>query len=192
MQVQAIIEAAAYCLHWRQPVRPAILLPMVMDDRELAWLVAQVRAAAESVMRRLDVRVQYDVGTMIEVPRAALLAGRLAPMVDFFSFGTNDLTQMACGISRDDSSSFLADYLRSGIFPADPFTRLDIDGVGQLVQMATRQGRVANPRLQCGVCGEQAGDPATIAFCETLGMDYVSCSPYRIPSARLAAARARL
>ncbi len=192
MQVQAIIEASAYCLHWGRAVRPAILLPMVMDDRELAWLVAQVRGAAEGVMRRLDVRVGYDVGTMIEVPRAALLAGRLAPMVDFFSFGTNDLTQMACGISRDDSASFLTDYLRSGVFSADPFVSLDVAGVGQLVEMAVEQGRAANPMLQFGLCGEQAGDAATIAFCDRLEIDYVSCSPYRIPAARLAAARARL
>ena len=192
MQVQAIVEAGVYCLHWGRPVRPAILLPMVMDDRELAWLVAQVRSAAEAVMRRLGVRLEYDLGTMIEVPRAALLAGRLAPMVDFFSFGTNDLTQMTCGISRDDSQDFLADYLRAGIFPADPFARLDMEGVGQLVQMAVQQGRAANPKLQCGLCGEQAGEAATIAFCEKLGMDYVSCSPYRIPAARLAAARCRL
>ena len=192
MQVQAIVEAGAYCLHWGRPVRPAILLPMVMDDRELAWLVTQVRSAADAVMRRLGVRLEYDVGTMIEVPRAALLAGRLAPMVDFFSFGTNDLTQMVCGISRDDCQGFLADYLRSDIFPADPFAKLDVEGVGQLVQMAVEQGRAANPKLQCGLCGEQAGEPSTIAFCERLGMDYVSCSPYRIPAARLAAARCRL
>ncbi|MEL6487741.1 MAG: putative PEP-binding protein, partial [Pseudomonadota bacterium] len=134
----------------------------------------------------------YLVGTMIELPRAALLAGEIAEEGEFFSFGTNDLTQTTLGVSRDDSAKFLAPYVDKGIFPRDPFVSIDIDGVGQLVEMAAESGRTTRPDIKLGICGEHGGDPASIAFCESVGLDYVSASPYRVPIARLAAAQAAL
>jgi len=136
--------------------------------------------------------VHYMIGTMIEVPRGAITADEVATEADFFSFGTNDLTQMGLGLSRDDSSRFMELYLKQGIFAADPFTTLDVEGVGALVEMACERGRLGRADIKLGICGEHGGDPATIAFCERVGLDYVSCSPYRVPIARLAAAQAAL
>ena len=135
------------------------------------------------------VKVPYLVGTMIEIPRAALMADEMAQVADFFSFGTNDLTQMTFGYSRDDAGMFLPEYVRQGILPSDPFQQLDQSGVGQLVEMAAAKGRRANPNLHLGICGEHGGDPSSVAFCHQVGLDYVSCSPFRVPIARLAAAQ---
>ena len=136
-----------------------------------------------------DMKVDYLVGTMIEIPRAALLADQMAEVADFFSFGTNDLTQMTFGYSRDDAGVFLPDYVRKGILPSDPFQQLDQTGVGQLVEMAAQKGRATNKDIHLGICGEHGGDPSSVAFCHKVGLDYVSCSPFRVPIARLAAAQ---
>jgi pyruvate,orthophosphate dikinase len=143
-------------------------------------------------MERAGITVRYLVGTMIELPRAALRAGEIAETAEFFSFGTNDLTQTVFGLSRDDAASFAGVYQRLGIFEHDPFVTLDVDGVGELVRLAVDRGRAARPGLKLGICGEHGGDPMSIAFCQAIGLDYVSCSPYRIPIARLAAAQAAL
>ena len=140
-------------------------------------------------MEEMDQKVDYLVGTMIEIPRAALMADRMAEVADFFSFGTNDLTQMTFGYSRDDAGSFLPEYIRQGILVSDPFQQLDQTGVGQLVEMACVKGRQTNPDLHLGICGEHGGDPSSVAFCHKIGLDYVSCSPFRVPIARLAAAQ---
>ena len=147
---------------------------------------------AEAVARETGVAVPYDIGTMIELPRAALLAGDIAKSAEFFSFGTNDLTQTTLGVSRDDAASFLGTYTTRGILPADPFVTLDQQGVGELVRIAAERGRATRKDIKLGICGEHGGDPASIAFCETVGLDYVSCSPFRVPIARLAAAQAAL
>src|ERR1700750_357751 len=144
------------------------------------------------VMQRSGVAVKYLVGTMIELPRAALLAGDIAQTAEFFSFGTNDLTQTVFGLSRDDAASFIGAYQKLGIFEHDPFVTLDVRGVGELVRIAAERGRAARPGLKLGICGEHGGDPASIAFCHEVELDYVSCSPYRVPIARLAAAQAAL
>jgi pyruvate,orthophosphate dikinase len=144
------------------------------------------------VAKESGVTVPYHVGTMIELPRAALLAADIAKTAEFFSFGTNDLTQTTLGISRDDAASFLGSYTQKGILPSDPFVTLDQDGVGELVRIATERGRATRPDIKLGICGEHGGDPASIAFCEKIGLDYVSCSPFRVPIARLAAAQAAL
>ena len=147
---------------------------------------------AARVFAECDTRLDYLVGTMIELPRAALMAGEIAEQAHFFSFGTNDLTQTTLGVSRDDAGRFLAAYVDKGIYARDPFVSLDIEGVGQLVRMAVERGRAARPDLKLGICGEHGGDPASIAFCEEVGLDYVSASPFRVPIARLAAAQAAL
>ena len=147
---------------------------------------------AEAVAKETGVTVPYSVGTMIELPRAALKAGDIAKTAEFFSFGTNDLTQTTLGISRDDAASFLGPYTAKGILAADPFVTLDQEGVGELVSIAAERGRATRPAIKLGICGEHGGDPASIAFCETQGLDYVSCSPFRVPIARLAAAQAAL
>ena len=147
---------------------------------------------AELVAKETGVSVPYQIGTMIELPRAALRAGDIAKTAEFFSFGTNDLTQTTLGISRDDAASFLGPYTAKGILPADPFVTIDVDGVGELVRMAVERGRATRPGIKLGICGEHGGDPASIAFCESVGLDYVSCSPFRVPIARLAAAQAAL
>ena len=149
------------------------------------------RAAAE-VMQKTGVTIRYLVGTMIELPRAALLAGEIAESAEFFSFGTNDLTQTVYGISRDDSASFIGAYQKAGIFTNDPFVSLDTTGVGEMIKIAAERGRATRPDIKLGICGEHGGDPASIHFCREVGLDYVSCSPYRVPIARLAAAQAEL
>jgi pyruvate,orthophosphate dikinase len=147
---------------------------------------------AATVAAEMRASVKYQVGTMIELPRAALMAGEIAAAAEFFSFGTNDLTQTAFGISRDDAASFLGIYTSKGILPGDPFVSIDRDGVGELVRIATERGRKVRPNIKLGICGEHGGDPASVAFCHEVGLDYVSCSPFRVPIARLAAAQAAL
>ncbi len=190
MQARAIFEAAlAVADETGETVIPEIMIPLVGSKRELEILKARIDAIADDL--GVD-DAAYIVGTMIELPRAALLAGEIAEEAAFFSFGTNDLTQTTYGLSRDDSASFLEDYIRAGVFERDPFVTLDRDGVGQLVQLAAERGRETRPDIKLGICGEHGGDPASVAFCEDVGLDYVSCSPYRVPIARLAAAQAVL
>jgi pyruvate, orthophosphate dikinase len=193
MQARAIFEAAlAIVAEGGAAPVPEIMIPLVGSKRELEITRAQVDRMAEQVFAAAGQRIEYQVGTMIELPRAALLADRIAIDADFFSFGTNDLTQTAFGLSRDDAGKFLPKYVESGIFEKDPFVSLDRDGVGLLVQIAVEKGRATKPKLKLGICGEHGGDPASIAFCQEVGLDYVSCSPYRVPVARLAAAQAAL
>jgi pyruvate,orthophosphate dikinase len=193
MQVRAIIEAACICARERVDVRPKIMIPLVAHDNELAVEQALLDAEARAVMDEQKTRVRYQFGTMIEIPRAALVAGRIARYAQFFSFGTNDLTQTTFGISRDDAEAgFLREYVERKILPANPFATIDRDGVGELMRIAVERGRSARAGLDIGICGEHGGDPATIAFCHEIGLDYVSCSPYRVPVARLAAAHAAL
>jgi pyruvate,orthophosphate dikinase len=168
------------------------MIPLVGIRKELDILKAVIDRVADEVMKKHGVQLDYMVGTMIELPRAALRAGDIAQTAEFFSFGTNDLTQTTFGISRDDAGSFLPDYQRAGILEQDPFVTLDTEGVGELVRIAAERGRAVRPDLKLGICGEHGGDPASVLFCETVGLDYVSCSPYRVPIARLAAAQAAL
>ena len=192
MQARAIFEAAAAVIAEGKRVLPEIMIPLVGGPEELSRQRAVVEEAAAEVMRRLDVTIPHTIGTMIETPRAAVLAGEIAEHADFFSFGTNDLTQMTFGYSRDDSGRFLPEYVRTGILPSDPFVSIDVPGVGALVRRATFAGRKQKPGLKVGVCGEHGGDPDSIELFEDIGLDYVSCSPFRVPLARLAAARAAL
>ncbi|MXO73846.1 pyruvate, phosphate dikinase [Altererythrobacter aerius] len=193
MQARAIYEAACDVADegGAAPV-PEIMVPLVATRRELAILRALIDRVAEAVFAERGQRLEYLVGTMIELPRAALMAGDIAHEARFFSFGTNDLTQTALGVSRDDAGRFLSQYVEQGIFPRDPFVSLDVDGVGELVRIAAERGRGSVPGLKLGICGEHGGDPASIAFCQEVGLDYVSASPYRVPIARLAAAQAAL
>jgi pyruvate, orthophosphate dikinase len=193
MQARAIFEAAVEAAAATgAPVRPEIMVPLVMTPMEFDIVKGRVDAMASAVATERQAELSYDVGTMIELPRAALLAGEIARSAEFFSFGTNDLTQTTLGISRDDAASFLGTYTAKGILAADPFVTLDQDGVGELVRLAAARGREARPGIKLGICGEHGGDPASVAFCERTGLDYVSCSPYRLPIARLAAAQAAL
>ena len=193
MQARAIFEGAVQAgKKTGQPVTAEIMVPLVMTRAELDLTKARIVAMAEAVAKETGVTVPYQVGTMIELPRAALLAGEIAQTAEFFSFGTNDLTQTALGISRDDAASFLGPYTAKGILPHDPFVTLDQEGVGELVRIAAERGRKTRPDIKLGICGEHGGDPASIAFCERTGLDYVSCSPFRVPIARLAAAQAAL
>ncbi len=192
MQARAIFEAARDCAKSGIVVRPEIMIPLVADVAELARQKATVEKIARNVFGSEDVVVDYEIGTMIELPRAALTAGEIAREATFFSFGTNDLTQTTYGLSRDDSGRFLPLYVEQGIFPADPFITIDRDGVGRLIQIAHEAGRATRPDLKVGICGEHGGDPDSVAFCDECGLDYVSCSPYRVPVARLAAAQSAL
>jgi len=193
MQVRALLEAACEVMtDHGEAIVPEIMMPLVATRRELEILRALVVRVAEAVFAERGMRLDYQVGTMIELPRAALMAGEIAEVGEFFSFGTNDLTQMALGLSRDDSGRFLREYVEQGIFARDPFVSLDVDGVGQLIEIAAKRGRETRPAIKLGICGEHGGEPASIAFCETVGLDYVSASPYRVPIARLAAAQAAL
>jgi pyruvate,orthophosphate dikinase len=192
MQTRAILEAACKLTKEGLKVVPEIMIPLVGDVRELKDQKAVVTRVAEEVMKEQKVRVKYLVGTMIEVPRGAVTADEVAREADFFSFGTNDLTQLTYGFSRDDIGKFLGAYQDRRILAKDPFASLDIEGVGQLVEMGTRKGRQTKPDLKVGVCGEHGGDPSSIHFFDKVGFDYVSCSPYRVPVARLAAAQAAL
>ena len=191
-QARAIFEAALdIAAHGDAPV-PEIMIPLVATKRELDLMKAVVDKAAKTVFAERGASVDYLVGTMIELPRAALKAGEIAESGEFFSFGTNDLTQTTLGVSRDDAARFLGAYVEQGIYARDPFVSLDVDGVGELVELAVERGRATRPDIKLGICGEHGGDPSSIAFCESVGLDYVSASPYRVPIARLAAAQAAL
>jgi len=193
MQAIAIFEAAAAVTQETgESPEPEVMIPLIATRREFDILKEIVDRVAGDVMAKSGVRLPYTVGTMIELPRAALLAGEIAKSAEFFSFGTNDLTQTVYGLSRDDAASFIGSYTKLGIFPQDPFVSLDPEGVGELVRIAAERGRATRPDLKLGICGEHGGDPASIAFCREVGLDYVSCSPYRVPIARLAAAQAEL
>ena len=193
MQTRAILEAAIEAAKATgKPVEPEIMVPLVAGRKELAFVKATIDEVAEAVMAEKETRIAYTVGTMIELPRAALRASDIAEEADFFSFGTNDLTQTTFGISRDDAGQFLGTYEKLGVIEKDPFITLDQDGVGELVKLASERGRQVKDGLKLGICGEHGGDPASINFCEGIGLDYVSCSPFRVPIARLAAAQAVL
>lgn len=191
MQAQAIFEAAVEASkELGKQVEPEVMVPLIDTKKELDMMKAIIVKKAEEVMEKADVKFNYMVGTMIEMPRAALTADKVAETAEFFSFGTNDLTQTTLGMSRDDAGSFLPNYVAKGIFAKDPFKSIDEEGVGQLVQMAVEKGRKTRPNIKLGICGEHGGDPATIDFCHRVGLTYVSCSPFRVPIARLAAAQA--
>jgi pyruvate,orthophosphate dikinase len=192
IQVRAIFEAACELAKKGVKVYPEVMIPIVMHINEFIPLEEMTRKVAEEIMTRTKTKVKYHVGTMIELPRAALTAGEIATRAEFFSFGTNDLTQTTLGVSRDDAGRFLREYVEKKILPEDPFVTIDQDGVGQLIKMAVENGRKANKHLHVGICGEHGGDPESVIFCHNVGLDYVSCSPYRVPIARLAAAHAVL
>jgi pyruvate,orthophosphate dikinase len=197
MQVRAIFEAAVAVAREGGPDAPGapvpeVMVPLVATRAELQIIKALIDRTAEAVFAELGARVDYLVGTMIELPRAALRAAEIAGEAEFFSFGTNDLTQTTLGVSRDDAGRFLTEYVEKGIFERDPFVSIDEEGVGELIALAAERGRGARPGLKLGICGEHGGDPSSIAFCEKVGLDYVSASPYRVPIARLAAAQAAL
>jgi pyruvate,orthophosphate dikinase len=190
MQARAIFEAACEVTAKGGTVIPEVMIPLVGTVQELANQAAIVRSVAEQTMKKQGVTLKYLVGTMIEVPRAAVTAERIAREAEFFSFGTNDLTQMAFGFSRDDAGKFLPEYVQKKILAHDPFVSIDEDGVGALMELAVKGGRKARAKLKLGICGEHGGDPASVEFCHRAGLDYVSCSPFRVPIARLAAAQA--
>jgi pyruvate,orthophosphate dikinase len=193
MQARAIFEAAvAAAKRTGAPVVPEVMVPLIATKAEFDLVKARIDAMAQAVAAETGGKLEYQVGTMIELPRAALKAGEIAETAEFFSYGTNDLTQTTYGISRDDAASFLGIYTANGILPNDPFVSIDQDGVGELVRIATERGRKVRPKLKLGICGEHGGDPASVAFCHEVGLDYVSCSPFRVPIARLAAAQAAL
>ncbi|RKY07654.1 MAG: pyruvate, phosphate dikinase, partial [Planctomycetota bacterium] len=192
MQARAIIEAAIAVRRQRKIVLPEIMIPLVGSVEELKFVKTEILDEIEQVFKEKKTRIRFLVGTMIEVPRAALTADEIATEAEFFSFGTNDLTQMAMGFSRDDAGKFLGEYVEHGIYATDPFQSLDQTGVGKLVSIGIDLGRMARKKLKVGICGEHGGDPASIDFCHRAGMDYVSCSPFRVPIARLAAAQAAI
>jgi pyruvate,orthophosphate dikinase len=193
MQARAIFEGAlAVAKETGKAPHPEVMIPLVGTRKELEITRAQVEKVAAAVFKEAGRTIEYSIGTMIELPRAVLVADRIAEVADFFSFGTNDLTQTVFGLSRDDAGKFLPQYVEAGILPKDPFVSVDIDGVGAMMRIGAEKGRAAKPDLKLGICGEHGGDPSSIAFCEKIGLDYVSCSPYRVPVARLAAAHAAL
>jgi pyruvate,orthophosphate dikinase len=192
MQVRAIFEAAGHCEHAGVKVLPEIMIPLVGVPAELAALRQRILDREADLRRTSGLKGPVLIGTMIEVPRAALTAGAIAEHADFFSFGTNDLTQMGLGLSRDDTGPVISHYIEHGLYERDPFASIDFEGVGRLVELATTEGRAARPGLKVGVCGEHGGDPRSVAFFHRAGLDYVSCSPFRVPIARLAAAQAAL
>src|SRR2546423_12179787 len=195
MQVKAIIEAAIECHKSGIKVLPEIMHPLTLDKKELSILEQATRRVADALITKAGVKLPYLVGTMIELPRAALLADEIAEVAEFFSFGTNDLTQTTMGLSRDDAGRFLPDYVdekKAGVFPADPFQSLDLKGVGMLMRWGIEKGRKTRSKLKIGICGEHGGDADSVKFCHTIAMDYVSASPFRVPISRLAAAQATI
>ncbi len=193
MQARAIFEAALDARKESgKPVELEIMIPLVGFKSELDFLRDRIAAVAEAVKAECGKAPAYMIGTMIELPRAALMAKQIAETAEFFSFGTNDLTQTTLGVSRDDAGNFLSDYLARGLIERDPFVSIDREGVGELVRIAVERGRSARPTIKLGICGEHGGDPDSIRFCHDAGLDYVSCSPFRVPVARLAAAQAAL
>jgi pyruvate, orthophosphate dikinase len=197
MQVRAVIEAVIEVKKQGKSVLPEIMIPLVGTVEELSHLKKRAVAVAEETMTKAGVKVEYQVGTMIELPRACMTADRIAEEAEFFSFGTNDLTQMTFGFSRDDTKGFMPTYLSNKILPIDPFQTIDFNGVGALMQVGIQKGRDSRKakhgtHLKVGICGEHGGDPDSVVFCHEIGMDYVSCSPFRVPIARLAAAQAAM
>ena len=194
MQTTAVIQAAlsVQTKHPEWTIQPEIMIPLVGDVAELRYVKNVVKETADKIIAESSIDMKYHVGTMIEIPRAALLADEIAQEAEFFSFGTNDLTQMTFGFSRDDAGGFLQDYYAKNIFEQDPFAHLDQKGVGKLIKMAAKAGRETRPDIKLGICGEHGGDPASIEFCHNVGLNYVSCSPFRVPIARLAAAQAAI
>ena len=194
MQTKAVIKAAISVQkrHKDWKVIPEIMIPLTGEVKELAYVKKTVVKTADEVIKASGVDIHYEVGTMIEIPRAALTADEIATEAEFFCFGTNDLTQMTFGFSRDDAGKFLPSYYANKIYESDPFARLDTIGVGKLMDTAVKLGKSARKNLHCGICGEHGGDPSSIEFCHSIGLDYVSCSPYRVPIARLAAAQANI
>jgi pyruvate,orthophosphate dikinase len=192
MQARAIFEAALDARAKGAAVKAEIMVPLVGTVREFNAQAALIRAVAAQVFAERGQSIEYMLGTMIETPRAALVADSIAKQSEFFSFGTNDLTQMTMGFSRDDAGRFLPEYLKAGMYEHDPFRSIDQKGVGLLVEMAVKKGKAVRPDIEVGVCGEHGGDPASVAFFHRAGLDYVSCSPFRVPIARLAAAQAAI
>jgi pyruvate,orthophosphate dikinase len=193
MQARAIFQAAAEAAGKSEAsVEPEVMIPLAATKQEIDILKKIIDRVAGEVASETGVTTKYLVGTMIELPRAALQAGEIAKSAEFFSFGTNDLTQTTFGLSRDDAGNFLDAYVEQGIVPCDPFVSIDIEGVGELVRIGVERGRATRPDIKLGICGEHGGDPASVAFCNDVGLDYVSCSPYRVPIARLAAAQAAI
>ena len=192
MQTRAVIEAAINISKEGTKITPEIMIPLIGDEKELAFVKNIVCETADKIIKENNSDLTYHVGTMIEIPRAALTADKIAKHAEFFSFGTNDLTQMTFGFSRDDAGKFLNDYYKNNIFESDPFAKVDTEGVGELVKIAVKKGKETRPDIHLGICGEHGGDPASIEFCESVGLDYVSCSPFRVPIARLAAAQAKI
>ena len=191
-QVKAIFEAACELTKNGVRVFPEVMIPLVADVKELQRLKELLIRVAHEVLRQSGIKLKYSFGTMIELPRAALVADEIAREAEFFSFGTNDLTQTVFGLSRDDAGKFLPFYVEEGILPGDPFVAIDQAGVGLLMRMGVEKGRATRPDLKIGICGEHGGEPTSVEFCHRIGLDYVSCSPYRVPIARLAAAQAAL
>ncbi len=192
MQCRAIFEAVAETKKQGKPVLPEVMIPLIATKAEFDRLKTMVDRVAGEVMEATGTKFEYLVGTMIELPRAALVADKIAEGAQFFSFGTNDLTQTTYGLSRDDAANFLVPYQELGVLPNDPFQTLDQEGVGELVRIAVERGRKTRPDIKLGICGEHGGDPASVHFCHDVGLNYVSCSPYRVPIARLAAAHAAM
>jgi pyruvate,orthophosphate dikinase len=194
MQTRAIINAAIDInkKHKNWHLEPEIMIPLVGEKKELDYVANIIRTTADKVIADKKANLKYHIGTMIEIPRAAVVAGELAETAEFFSFGTNDLTQMTFGFSRDDAGKFLGDYYDKHIYESDPFAHVDVNGVGSLIKMAAASGRATRKDIHLGVCGEHGGDPASIEFFQRVGLDYVSCSPFRVPLARLAAAQAAI
>ena len=192
MQTMAIIEAQKELLFKEKKIKPEIMIPLVSDIRELHYVRKIIDDLYKEINEKEGLSLKYRVGTMIEVPRACLTSREIANVADFYSFGTNDLTQMTYGFSRDDAGVFLENYYKKGILENDPFVKLDKRGVGKLIAIGVREGRKVDAKLLMGVCGEHGGDPASVLFFEEVGLDYISCSPYRVPIARLAAAQATL
>ena len=194
MQTKAVIKAAlnVQAKHPEWNMVPEIMIPLVGEVKELKYVKDVVVKTADEIIKAAGSNMTYKVGTMIEIPRAALTADEIAKEAEFFSFGTNDLTQMTFGFSRDDAGKFLDAYYEKKIYESDPFARLDQNGVGRLVKMAAKLGRETRPDLKLGICGEHGGDPSSVEFCHGVGLDYVSCSPFRVPIARLAAAQAAI
>ena len=192
MQTRAIIEAAINVNKKGMNVTPEIMIPLVCDVKELKFVKDIIVRTADAVIKEAGVDLKYMVGTMIEIPRAALLADEIAKEAEFFSFGTNDLTQMTYGLSRDDAGRILEDYYQAKIFEFDPTAKVDQSGVGKLMKIAVEGGKETRPDIKLGICGEHGGDPSSVEFCHEIGLDYVSCSPFRVPIARLAAAQAQV
>jgi len=192
MQAQAIFEAQAEMIKNGKKVIVEVMIPLVGHVNEIRFLKKHIKEVAEEVEKEKAVKLEYAIGTMIEVPRAAITADRIAEEAEFFSFGTNDLTQMGFGFSRDDIAKFLPKYLEAGILKDDPFMILDQEGIGELVKIGIEKGRKIRPELKVGICGEHGGEPNSVEFCYKVGMNYVSCCPYRVPIAKLSAAQASI